>query len=387
MYKRVVEQVSVNMLSMVLGFLSVFLIISVTTKDDYGNFVAALALQYVIMRLILSGILIELQLSFSESSNTSKYVPVSLLINTFIVYLLAVLLILILRWNGLIEAPLLGIFIGIPMILNVINISCKAWTWYRLSSIGSELLLLLCLIKYRHGIDINTLYDVYVIYYGGQGLIAAIGVLTSFGHFKLNRKGTMPWFRVFTGSVATVGIMGRDRLTVAVAGFIFLPESIAELAYLMIISKAVMSVCGTLNSVKFVHLAGLSKSLNLTRKFVLIENLVIGIIALVGYLALYSYTIYLGNPDYTGTITVTSVLMMVLAIVLNFNHSIWYSNQVLRKELGVFNISILLFLVLCTALVLIHLVLPGILNAMIFYVVTQIILFLSAVLVRRFYVL
>ena len=58
MYRRITEQVVINILASSIGMLSVLLIVKWATKNDYGLLVSSIAFQYVLSRLILSGVLL-----------------------------------------------------------------------------------------------------------------------------------------------------------------------------------------------------------------------------------------------------------------------------------------------------------------------------------------
>jgi hypothetical protein len=377
MYKRAFEQIVVSVAASAFGIISVFVIVGAASKDDYGTFVSALALQYVIARVILAGILVELQLRLAEAVNSNGTVSLTLVVYAVVSMGLTVLVFVILWALQLITEPMLGILMGATMMVSIAALAMNSWLWFRSSILVPEITLLGLLYLWRYELDLETLYHIYYIYYGIQGSLAIIGLISMHGRIYLTRTKTTAFSDLIAGGIATLSTMGRDRLTVAVAGFLYSPGAVAELAYLMTVLKGALSIGGTLNSVKFVQLAGKRTSINFGRVPLLLENLALVSLTILGYLALWFYTAHFGNAKYLDALTGWGIAVMTVSVVLTFNHSIWYSNQVIRGKLWIYNYSAITFLVAFAILVGLLYIAP-VLDVTFFFGLTQVLLVGSA---------
>jgi hypothetical protein len=345
MYKRVFEQVSVSVLSAVIAITSVFVIVESASKEDYGKFVAELAVQYVIARVLLSGLLVEMQLKLATAANTDWSISTKL-IAYVIAFLSSLILSFLSLWQiGLINEPMLGILIGMAMVVSIASFSLKSWLWYRSSVVIPEMILLWLLFSARSKLDLESLHHIYQLYYFAQGVLAAIGVISMVSRIKFTRENTIRFSEMVAGGLASLSIMGRDRLAIAAAGYLYPSTVVAELAYLMTVLKGAMSISATLNSIKFIYVAGIKNSINAGMKALLAENVALAVLTILGYSALWYYTKFYGNSDYLGAITIYEIGIMVVVVLFSFNHSIWYSNLVMRRELWIYNKSAILFLV------------------------------------------
>lgn len=355
--------------------------VDVLQKEVYGLFVAQLALQYVVCRTVLSGVLIELQKRLSAAINTSGSVPFSLIVYTICLLVLASIILVVLSLSEIISVPTLGLLMALSMITSIAALATKTWAWYRASIIVPEVFLLSLLLLWRGELDFATLYFIYHLYYGIQALLGAIGAFLARNRFQVTRSEKTALGDVVGGGVATLSLMGRDRLAIVVAASLYPAGMVAELAYLLTVVKGVLSIGGTLNSVKFVHLSGVQSTIVTGKLALIIENVAVGAIALCGYIFLKIYTIYFGNVDYADAVSPESILVMTLACILIFNHSIWYSNQVLRSQIWTFNFAALIFFAAFAAFFGILAVVP-ILNAQLFYFGTQLLLVGSVIVMR-----
>jgi hypothetical protein len=382
MYKRAFEQVVVSVVASLFGIISVFVIVGAASKDDYGTFVSGLALQYVIARVILAGILVEIQLSLAEAVNSNGAVSLTLALYAAVSIGLTVLVFFALWVFQLITEPLLGILMGATMMVSIAALAMNSWLWYRSSILVPEITLLGLLYLWRNELNLETLYNIYYIYYGIQGTLAIVGFISMRGRIYFTRAKTTAFGDFIAGGIATLSMMVRDRLTVAVAGFLYSPGAVAELAYLMTVLKGAISIGGTLNSVKFIQLAGKRNSINFGRVPLLLENLALMSLTILGYFVLWFYTAHFGNAKYLDALTGWGIAVMTVSVVLNFNHSIWYSNQLIRKKLWIYNYSAITFLAAFTILVgLLHI--ASFLDVTFFFGLTQILLVGSAVVYRR----
>jgi hypothetical protein len=376
MYSRALEQVGVSISSSVVGIFSVFVIVAAASKYDYGLFVAQLAIQYVIARVILAGLLVEMQLRLATAANTDWSVSWELILYVLGFALVMVVAFVMLWQSGFIDVPLLGILIGAGMIASIASVAMKSWLWYRASILIPELVLLSMLLHSRSDLNLESLYQIYQIYYGVQFLLALIGVAKMARKIRITGGNSVRLSDMAAGGVASLSIMGRDRLAVAVAGVLYPAVVVAELAYLMTVFKGALSIIGTLNLVKFIHVAGIKSSINIGKVPLLFENLALGFLAFVGYIALWLYTNYYGNSDYLIAITFRDVVVMISVVLITFNHSIWYSNLVIRRQLWIYNKSAVAFLIAFAILAFCMYVNP-ILDITLFYGVTQALLVTS----------
>jgi hypothetical protein len=370
------QQVALTIGSSCVGMISVFVIVEGANKAEYGIFVASFALQYVIARIIMGGILIELQKRLASAVNVGSYLPRDLLVWTVCLLLLTAGVLGALWVVDLILVPSLGILICLSMTSSISVFALKAWGWNRASVLGSELTLLGLLFHSRDELTLSALYEIYHIYYGVQFLCSGIGVWRERRHLRLSRSSTLALNDVVAGAISSLTMTVRDRLALAAAGYLFPPRAVADLAYLMTVLKGTLSAGGALNSVKFVYLAGRKNSINSSFIAGFLEALVLVAITLIGYAALWYYTIAFGNREYLEVINLNGVVAMAVSVFFIYSGSILYLNHVIRGELWVYNVGVLLFLPpLCFLLYFVHV---GIISdAILFYCLLQILLFAS----------
>lgn len=375
-YKRGMQQVAVTIGSSFIGMISVFVIVEWANKAEYGVFIASFALQYVVVRGIMGGILIELQKRLASAVNIGSHVPWDLLIWTVCLSLLTAAALITLWLINFVSVPSLGVLICISMASSISVFALKAWRWNGASVLGSELTLLGLLYHSRDDLSLDVIYDIYHIYYGVQFLFSAIGIWRKRQHLQLSRCSALALNDVVAGAISSLTMTVRDRLGLAAAGYLFPPRAVADLAYLMTVLKGTLSIGGALNSVKFVYLAGRKNSINGNLVSWLVEALVLITITLFGYVALWYYTIALGNQEYLGVITPAGVSAMTVSVFFIFNGSILYLNHVMRGELWTYNVGSLLFIFpLCFLLYFVHV---GIISdVIVFYCALQILLFAS----------
>lgn len=377
MYKRVAEQASLSIASSAIGMLSVFVAVGSASKADYGAFMASLAVQYVIVRVIMGGILVELQKSLASAVNGGGDVPLSLAFWVVALSVFNALTLLMLSLLGYLEVPSLGILLNFAMTLSIATFSLKAWRWYRTGTLASEAALLALLYLSRDVLSINKLYFIYHIYYIIQFSFGAIGVYSKRDKFFIVRDKILRVPGIIAGTFASLTTTVRDRFTIAVAGYIFPPASVADLTYLLTVVKGSLSIGSALNSVKFVYAAGNHKSINGRGLTLVLENVVLAAITLLGYISLWYYTLNFGNSEYLTSLTLIGVAIMTTSVILTFNYSNWYLNQVIKGKLKVFNIGAALFFI--TLFIAIkYAKINHVFNATTFYGFAQLLLILSA---------
>jgi hypothetical protein len=378
MYKRAFEQIVLSTAASLLGIISVFVIVGSAPKDDYGTFVSALALQYVIARVVLSGVLVETQLRLAEAVNSDGAVSVRLPLYAAVSICLTVLVLVVLWALQLIVEPMLGILMSASMIVSIAALSMNSWFWYRASIFVPELMLLSLLYNWRNELNLDALYRIYYSYYCIQAVLAIIGIIRMRGRIYLTSAKFITLTDLIAGCIATVTTLARDRLTVAAAGFLYSPGSVAELAYLMTVLKGAVSIGGAMNSVKFVQLAGKRNSITFGIIPLLLENLVIVLATILGYLSLWYYTLNFGNPKYINVLCGWGIMVMTISVALIFNHSIWYTNQLISEKLTKYNYSSLIFCAFFAILVGLLYITPFV-DIIFFFGITQVLLAGSAV--------
>ncbi len=97
------------------------------------------------------------------------------------------------------------------------------------------------------------------------------------------------------------------------------------------------------------------------------------LLAILGYLALWFYTANFGNTKYLDALTGWGIAVMTMSVLLTFNHSIWYTNQLIRGKLWIYNYSAISFFIVFAILVSFLYVAP-VLNVTLFFGLTQILL-------------
>jgi hypothetical protein len=344
--RRILDQVLTTSSVALLGGVNALIIGVALGPADFGTLAGVLAVNYLIARAWVGGILISIQKELSISKNVGTAVDRCLPI--FIAASLAFALVtaVFVSFFSELASPLITGLMLASLVSNISALSLKQWVGYRASSVAPEAIFLLAAVSLFDKLTLQMVVTFYVVYYAIQIVISTFSVFRVRSRLVLSVQTDLTIRQLLMGSMVSLSSSARDRLVIAFCTFLFQAHAVGQLAYAMVILKGCISIGGAITSVRLVEAFGIKTTLIRSKMRLFSECFLLGSLAVAGLLSLS----WIGSLGF-GSVEIVLVspenlVFFFIASFVNYALTVWTSNLILSDNARFILVQFFVFLII-----------------------------------------